>query len=95
MSKLSEVSPQISIILKTAFSSRDILFLSDQINDYKCDFLADLLLINTYMLIGYTLMLRNVDNCVIGSSFQSTYKLNMGHIHTLVLTREWIARLYQ
>ena len=94
MSKLGKVNPEISIILKTAFSSieLDILFLTDQINGYICDFLADLLFIKTLKLIGYTLMLRNADKCVIGSSFQST-KLYMGHIHTLVLTREWIARL--
>ena len=36
------------------------------------------------------LMFKNAGKQVIGSSFQ--YKLYMGHIHTLVLTEELIAR---
>ena len=49
---------------------------------------------NTYKLIGWTFyawkcwqMCHYIE--------LSEYKLYMGHIHTLVLTREWIAMLHQ
>ena len=53
------------------------MVLNDQVNGYLCDFLADLLFVQH-------IQVNRLD-------FNAT--CDMGHIHTLVSTREWIAML--
>ena len=70
----------------------NILVLNDQVNGYLCDILADLLLFQ------HTQVNRldfNTWKCWQTCHYieLSEYKLYMGHIHTLVLTRGWIAML--
>ena len=92
MSELGKVSPQISIILKIAFSSMEyfVLKLIKYMIIYVI-FWQIYYFFNIYKLIGYTLMLKNAGKRVIGSSFQST---NFAWITSILhLTREWIARL--
>ena len=70
----------------------NILVLNDQVNGYLCDILADLLFFQ------HTQVNRldfNTWKCWQTCHYieLSEYKLYMGHIHTLVLTREWTAML--
>ena len=64
----------------------------DQVNGYLCDFLADLLFVQH---IQVNRLDFNAWKCWQTCHYMelSEYKLYMGHIHTLVLTREWIAML--
>ena len=69
----------------------NILVLNDQVNGYLCDILADLLYFqHTQVRLDF-----NAWKCWQTCHYieLSEYKLYMGHIHTLVLTREWIAML--
>ena len=70
----------------------NILVLNDQVSGYLCDILADLLFFQ------HTQVNRldfNTWKCWQSCHYieLSEYKLYMGHIHTLVLTRGWIAML--
>ena len=93
MSELGKVSPQISIICRLHSVQWNILVLNDQVNGYLCDFLADLLL---FQQIQVNRLDINAWKCwqMCHCTELSEYKLYMGHIHTLDLTREWIAMLH-
>ena len=92
MSELGKVSPQISKILKTALFQWNILLLNDQVNGHIYDFLTDLLF---FQHIQVNRLDFNALKCWQTCHYieLSEYQLYIGHIHTLVLTREWIARL--
>ena len=66
--------------------------LNDQVNGHLCDFLAELLFFPN---IQVNRLDFNALKCWQTCYYieLSEYKLYMGHIHTLVLTREWIAML--
>ena len=93
MSELGKVIPQISIILKTALSSMVYFGLKRSGKWlFKCDFLADLLF---FQHIQVNMLDFNAWKYWQTCHYieVSGYKLYMGHIHTLVSTREWIAML--
>ena len=93
MSELGKVSPQISIILKPHLFQWNILLLrNDQVNGHIYIFLADLLF---FQHIQVNRLDFNAWKCWQTCHYieLSEYKLYMGHIHTLVLTRELIAML--
>ena len=68
------------------------MVLNDQVNGYLCDFLADLLFFQHIQV-----NMLDFNACKWWQTCHyielSEYKLYMGHIHTLVSTREWIAML--
>ena len=68
------------------------MVLNDQVNGYLWDFLADLLV---FQHIQVNKLDFNAWKCWQMCHYikLSEYKLYMGHIYTLVLTREWIAML--
>ena len=68
------------------------MVLNDQVYGYLCDFLAELLFFQN---IQVNRLDFNALKCWQTCHYieLSEYKLYMGHIHTLVLTREWIAML--
>ena len=70
----------------------DCSVLNDQVKWFLCDFLADLLV---FQHIQVNSLDFNAWKCYQMCHYidLSEYKLYMGHIHTLVLTREWIAML--
>ena len=69
-----------------------MLLLNDQVNGHIYDFLADFLF---FQHIQVNRLDFNAWKCWQTCHYieLSEHKLYMGHIHTLVLTREWIAML--
>ena len=70
------------------------MILNDQVNGHLCDFLAELLFFQNIQVNRLDFnALKCWQTCHYIELLE--YKLYMGYIHTLVLTREWIAMLHE